>query len=81
VYIYKVAKSLGFSFGQKKRKSETQRFSLARDRKSVGFPPRTNHSRDVVSNLPSLLFFSSSIKRLKNGLLKDSTLLGRILPK
>jgi len=34
----------------KKRKSETQRFSLAQDRKSVGFPPRTKHSLTVANN-------------------------------
>ena len=50
MYIYDVAKSLGFSFGTKKRKSETKSFSLALDKKSAGFPPRTNHSLDVVHN-------------------------------
>ena len=35
----------------KKRKSKTKSFSLARERKSAGFPPRTNHSRDVVKHL------------------------------
>jgi len=35
----------------KKRKSETQRFSLVRGGKSVGFLPRTKHSRTVVVHI------------------------------
>tara|TARA_Y100000780_G_scaffold132242_1_gene118849 strand:- start:729 stop:956 length:228 start_codon:yes stop_codon:yes gene_type:complete len=53
-YIYQVAKSVGFSFGQKKKQIKTKSFSSARIRKSVGFPERTTHSFDVVCNLRNL---------------------------
>lgn len=51
VYIYIVAKSLGFCFGQKKRKNKTKSFCLALSWKSVGFLRRTTHSRDVTNHL------------------------------
>tara|TARA_R110000765_G_scaffold16507_1_gene46315 strand:+ start:511 stop:696 length:186 start_codon:yes stop_codon:yes gene_type:complete len=51
VYIYKVAKSVGFSFGQNKKQIKTKSFSLARSWKSIGFLRRTNHSPGVVLHL------------------------------
>ena len=47
-YIYKVTKSVGFSFGQKKKQIKTKSFSSVRIQKSVGYPKRTTHSFGVV---------------------------------
>ena len=51
VYIYKVAKSLGFCFGQK-RKNKTKRFCLALSWKSAGFQDRTTLSSIVSFHYP-----------------------------
>ncbi len=50
-YIYKVAKSVEFSFGQKKKQIKTKSFSSVRIHKSVGFPKRTTHSFGVIGHL------------------------------
>ncbi|MEP3372041.1 MAG: hypothetical protein ABJL43_08240, partial [Maribacter dokdonensis] len=44
VYIYKVAKSYGFSFGTRKRKSKTKRFRYVSGGKQTPVCSRTVHS-------------------------------------
>ena len=58
-YIYNVAKSVGFSFGQNKKQIKTKSFSLARSWKSVGFLRRTNHSPGVGNNYESYQVLNS----------------------
>ena len=53
----------------RKKQNKTQSFCLARDRKSAGFPPRTNHSRDVTTHLiqpMDTIFLDTSIFESNN---------------
>ncbi len=64
VYIYDVAKSLGFCF-EKKRKTKTKRFCLTRSWKITGYTPRTNHSLDVSCNGQKikLMLFNDKLRK------------------